>query len=102
MVCFAVERHGDASPGAVIVTYIDTLIRMNTKAESGDWPRINLEWIICDDDDDQEPQAVLAFQGKALATIAQRWETSEEKAREVIADALLQSINEQYEMSCPA
>lgn len=100
MVCTAVERHGGASPEDVIATYMEALIRMNTKVTPADWTPINLEWIIYGDDDGEEPQAVLAFRDNAVARIARRWDTSAEKVCEVIADALLQSINEQYEMSC--
>ena len=100
MVCTAVERHGGALPQDVIATYMDALIRMNTKVRPADCAPINLEWLIYGDDDGEEPQAVLAFRDDAVATIARRWDTSEEKVCEVIADSLLQSINEQYEMSC--
>jgi len=100
MVCTAVERQGGASPQDVISTYMDALIRMNTMVTPPDRTPINLEWLIYGDDDGEEPQAVLAFRDDAVATIARRWDTSEGKVYEVIADSLLQSINEQYEMSC--
>ena len=100
MVCAAVKRQGGALPQDVIATYIDALIRMNTNVTSVDRTPINLEWLIYGNDDGEEPQAVLAFRDDAVARIARRWDTSEDKVYEVIADALLQSINEQYEVSC--
>ena len=46
MVCTAVERHGGALPQDVIATYMDALIRMNTKVRPAERALINLEWLI--------------------------------------------------------
>jgi hypothetical protein len=100
MVCTAVQRHGDASPHDVITNYVNHLARMNIRTTdtigSGE---IAFEWLDYGESDGEEPQAVLVFRDETLATIARLWNTSEEEARKVIADSLLLSIAEQYEMS---
>ena len=100
MICTAAQRHGDASPHDVITNYVNHLVRMNVRTiDTTDSGEIAFEWLDYGESDGEEPQAVLVFRDETLATIARLWNTSEEEARKVIADSLLLSIAEQYEMS---
>jgi len=100
MLCTAVDRDGGAPPDIVIINYMEALIRMNVKREPINWAEIKFDWMIYDESDGEEPQAVLAFRDQTVAMIALAWDTSEYEVQRMIADSLLQSINEQYEMSC--
>jgi len=75
---------------------------MNAKTDPSDRELFALEWHLLGESDGKEPQADLVFPRKALARIAELWETTEEVVRDVIADSLLQSIAEQYERSITA
>jgi hypothetical protein len=102
VICTTGRFYGDTSPHTAIVTYIDRLIQMNVKADRTDQELFTLEWHLHGESDGKEPQADLLFPRKALARIAELWDTTEDEVREVIAKSIVQSIAEQYESVAPA
>ena len=86
------ERQGAPSPQDLITRCVSDLINFNVKAQPTGPVKIKFEWATYGEDPAKSPEAMLVFHAPTMATIAQLWQLPEGKALDMMALALLKSL----------
>jgi hypothetical protein len=86
------ERQGASSPQDLITRCVSDLINFNVKAHPTGPVQIKFEWATYGEDPAKSPEAMLVFHAPTMATIAQLWQLPEVKAHDMMALALLKSL----------
>ena|SRR5208283_1968142 len=86
------ERQGAPSPQDLITRCVSDLINFNVKVQPTGPVKIKLEWATYGQDPAKSPEAMLVFHAPTMATIAQLWQLPEVKAHDMMALALLKSL----------
>jgi hypothetical protein len=86
------ERQGAPSPQDLITRCVSDLINFNVKAQPTGPVKIKYEWATYGEDPAKSPEAMLVFHAPTMATIAQLWQLPEGKAHDMMALALLKSL----------
>ena len=89
------ERQGAPSPQDLITRCVSDLINFNVKAHPTGPVKIKFEWATYGED----PEAMLVFHAPTMATIAQLWQLPEAKAHDMMALALLKSLESELGQS---
>jgi hypothetical protein len=86
------ERQGAPSPQDLITRCVSDLINFNVKAQPTGPVKIKFEWATYGEEPAKSPEAMLVFHAPTMATIAQLWQLPEVKAHDMMALALLKSL----------
>ena len=92
MISALAERQGAPSPQDLITRCVSDLISGNVKKQLSGPVKIKLEWATYGSDPKKSPEALLVFHDPTLATIAELWQLPEIKARDMMAYAVLRSL----------
>lgn len=92
MISTLAEKQGAPSPQDLITRLVSDLISSNVKKQPTGSVKIKLEWVTYGSDPNKSPEALLVFHDPTLTTIAELWQFSVAKARDMMAYAVLQSL----------
>jgi hypothetical protein len=92
MISTLAEKQGAPSPQDLITRCVSDLISGNVKKQPTGPIKIKLEWATYGSDPKNSPEALLVFHDPTLATIAELWQLPEAKARDMMAYAVLKSL----------